>query len=142
MTDGPVIDGGPAPITVLNHGVEEIWVLGARRVEDRRIELALRSTTNGTWEVIGDDVFGALMQLRELVEPLGVMLCCNGARLNAWSSGMLRSMGEGQSVYLLPETDRTSKPPVVATLGCADPVEVVGVADQRAWFEAWLPESS
>lgn len=140
MTDVPELDGGPAPVTVLNHGVEETWNLDVRPIPDRKIELSLRSLSDETWEAVGNDVFGTLMQLRETMEPLGVLICCNGARINAWSSGMQRDMGEGKCVYLLSTTDRASKPPVVATLGAADPSEIVLVADQRAWYEAWSPK--
>lgn len=100
--------------------------------------LVLRSPTNDQWTSQARDVFECLMGLREQVEPLGLRLCCNGARRDAWASGMQRDMGSGFTTYLLGDTPKGQRPPAVATLDTA-PIELVVTADeQRSWYRAWL----
>lgn len=55
-------------------------------------------------------------------------MCCNGARRNAWASGMQRDMGRGRVVYLL---DDSRRPPSVPTLGLAPAEQVVTVQEQK-----------
>ena len=76
------------------------------------------------------------MGLREQVE--GIRLCCNGARRDAWASGMQRDMGSGFTTYLLGETPKGDRPPAVATLDAAPVEMIVTVDEQRSWCRAWL----
>jgi hypothetical protein len=125
------------PVTA-GSGQTFIWSLELSKPEGNRVSLSLNDGHGRSWEAIGGDVFDALMRLRLKAEPDGVQLCCNGARRNAWSSGMQRDMGEGYGVYLLPAKRSTERPPAVKTLDPAPPSEVVTVALQRAAYEAWL----
>lgn len=61
----------------------------------------------------------------------------NGARPNAWASGMAADMGQGRSVYLLPPTWTEERPPLVQTLGPAPLLEVGTRADQDRFQHAW-----
>ena len=46
-------------------------------------------------------IFECLMRLRLQVDGAGWLLCCNGARRDAFCSGTLRDVGGGKLVYLL-----------------------------------------
>ena len=112
------------------------WQLLLTKPDPHRVALALGDDSGRTWEAVGGDVFDALMRLRLQAEPDGIRICCNGARLNAWSSGMQRDIGEGYGVYLL-QPEKGIRPPEVRTLDPAPPSEIVSVAEQRAFFESW-----
>jgi len=132
----PVIDAGGS-----RGGSSASWSLTLTKPAPHLVSLTLTSVGGQTWEGIGGDVFDALMSLRSKVEPDRVQLCCNGARRNAWSSGMQRDMGEGYGTYILPDQRSRERPPEVPTLDAAPPSEVVTVAEQRAWHKAWLAQA-
>jgi hypothetical protein len=90
------------------------------------------------WTAEAFDVFEALLQIRRDVEVLGLRLCCNGARRDAWSSGMQRDMVGGQSVYLLDSVPSGRRPLQVETLGTTPPASSVLVAEQEAWHQEWI----
>jgi hypothetical protein len=94
------------------------------------------------WTAEAGDAFGCLMNLRREVESVGGRLCCNGARLDAWSSGMLRDMGSGFGCYLLDGVPHGQQPPMVHTLDPTDPDKAVTVEDQIAWYQRWTSERS
>ena len=145
MTDAPSLDDTPFEVTVLENGSEATWSLHAHRNPDRQIELTLHFTADQTWTTRGTDFFGLLMSLRELVEPSGILICCNGARINAWSSGMQRDMGVGHMVYLLEEGERSSRPQMLPTWGPVNSADVVTLSEQSTWHQASLsqePETS
>jgi hypothetical protein len=78
-----------------------------------------------------------LRNLRRLIDLRGFRLALNGARRDAWASGMQRDMGEGRYVYLL-KPGQTGRPEQVDTLGTA-PIELIGsVAEQEAHHAHWL----
>ncbi len=104
--------------------------------------LTLTSPHGDEWSAEAGDAFECLMSLRELVEPEGILLCCNGARRDAWSSGMQRDMGSGFSTYLLSGVAKGQRPPTANTLDSAPPDLIASVADQRAWYSSWLGEPS
>ncbi len=114
-----------------------IRVLRLTKPEPYRIALILVGDQGQLWEGAGGDVFDALMNLRLELEPVGIRVCCNGARANAWSSGTQRDMGQGYEVYLL-GLERSGRPASVQTLDPAPCEEVVTVAEQRAFHERWL----
>jgi hypothetical protein len=122
-------------IPVVARGETDEWTLVVTK-PPRGIALTLSDGSGRTWEALGGDVFDALMRLRLDAERDGIQICCNGARRNAWSSGMQRDMGEGYAVYLLP-AEKGGRPPEVGTLDPAPPDDVVSVAEQRAFFEDW-----
>jgi hypothetical protein len=83
------------------------------------------------------DLFASLLELRRELEPLGIQLCCNGARRDAWPTGMMRDMGGGFAVCLHEGVAADAKPPEVRTLAYAPPDQVVSVEEQDPWCEAW-----
>jgi hypothetical protein len=103
--------------------------------------LTLR-TFGETWVAEAGDVFECLRGIRRQVEPRGLRLCCNGARRDAWSSGMQRDMGQGLTVYILQGVPKGTRPPQVDTLDHAPCHEVVPVEEQEACYRGWLGESA
>lgn len=90
-----------------------------------------------SWTASGPDVFKALRSLRRELDRFGILIGLNGARPNAWASGMQADMGDGRAVYLC-EMGSSGRPPSAQTLDPA-PLEVVGsVADQDGFHAAWL----
>ena len=63
--------------------------------------LHLESPAGASWRAEGPNAWDALRALRRQVEPLGYRLCCTGARVNAYVSGMSISMSGGGLVYPL-----------------------------------------
>jgi hypothetical protein len=126
--------GDTFDVPVAEGGETLTWTLALDKPERHQVALALRDPFGRAWEATGGDVFDALMKLRLQAERDGIQICCNGARRNAWSSGMQRDMGEGYVVYLL-RAQKEDRPPEVRTLDPAPAEEVVSVAEQRAFFE-------
>jgi hypothetical protein len=62
--------------------------------------LTITSPDGKSWAAEGPDLFKALRALRRILDPLGIRLGVNGARRDAWASGMQCDMGEGRAVYL------------------------------------------
>lgn len=132
MTETSAID------VLVGADVTEQWSIERQTLSAHRSYRLIVQAPDGTsWSAEAHDVFGSLMKVREQIEPTGALLCCNGARRNAWSSGMQRDMGQGLFVYLL-SLPRTPKPPQVRTLDPAPPSQVVSAAEQQAWYRAWL----
>jgi hypothetical protein len=126
---------------VTERGEQATWSLQIQKPEPTRFALALSNGSGRSWKATGHDVFDALMNLRLSAEQDDVQICCNGARPNAAVSGMLGEARQGYVVYLLgePGDPRSGLPPVADTLGPAPAAEVVSVAEQRAFFEAFAP---
>jgi hypothetical protein len=106
--------------------------------EHRSYRATLSAADGRSWSAEESDAFECLLALRTQIEPLGIGLCCNGCRRDAWASGMQRDMGGGFGVYLLDGVPKGQRPPQVKTLDPAPPAEVVSVAQQRAWHDEWL----
>ena len=85
----------------------------------------------------GSDLFKALRALRRILDPLDIRLGVNGARRDAWASGMQCDMGEGRVVYLLVE-GKTGRPEQISTLGPARVSHVGTVEDQDRQHQQWL----
>jgi len=123
-------------VLVRSGASEQRWPLTTSR-RGRDWLLTLTSPDRKSWVAEGPDLFKALRALRRIVDPLGIRLGVNGARRDAWASGMQCDMGEGRVVYLLVE-GQAGRPEQVSTLGPA-PVSHVGtVDDQDRQHEQWL----
>ena len=116
-------------------GVERWSLTTGRRGRDWLITIT--SLDGMSWVAEGPDLFKALRALRRILDPLGIRLGVNGARRDAWASGMQCDMGEGRAVYLLAE-GQAGRPEQVSTLGDT-PVSHAGtVDDQDQQYERWL----
>jgi hypothetical protein len=65
--------------------------------------LTLTSPDNTSRAAEGPDLFKALRELCHLLDPLGIRLGVNGARRDAWASGMQCEIGEGRVVNTWPK---------------------------------------
>jgi hypothetical protein len=123
-------------VLVRSGAVEQQWLLTADR-RGRDWLLTIISPGGTSWRADGADLFKALRELRRLMDPLGIRLGVNGARRDAWASGMQCDMGEGRVVYLLTEWQAT-RPQQVDTLAPA-PLDSVGTVDEQdKQYERWL----
>jgi hypothetical protein len=124
------------PVSVLSSAGEQQWSLDSSR-RGRDWLLTLASPDGKSWAAEGPDLFEALRALRRVLDPLGIRLGVNGARRDAWASGMQRDMAEGRVVYLLVE-GQTGRPEQVSTLGPTSVSHVGTVDDQDQQHERWL----
>jgi hypothetical protein len=123
-------------IRVLTGAGEQEWPLTtSRRARDWL--LTITSPQGESWAAEGPDLFKALRELRRILDPLGLRLGINGARRDAWASGMQCDMGEGRVVYLLVE-GQAGRPEQVRTLGRTSVSDVGTVDDQDKQHERWL----
>jgi hypothetical protein len=123
-------------VPVLSGAGEQLWTLTASR-RGRAWLLTITSPDNTSWAAGGPDLFKALRELRRLLEPLDIRLGVNGARRDAWASGMQCDMGEGRVVYLLVE-GQTGRPAQVSTIG-PTALEYVGTLDEQdEQYARWL----
>jgi hypothetical protein len=127
-------------MTVLSPtGETEQWTLDLDTIAPHHAyRLTVGAPDGRNWTAEDSDVFACLSAVREQVEPVGYRLCCNGARRDAWASGMQRDMGGGIVVYLLADVIGHDRPPQVETLAAAPPDAVCTVAEQRSWHDSWL----
>lgn len=102
--------------------------------DDSLIELSFDgSTLSGT----GDDFFEAFCKIREQLELHGLLPHCYAAHLQAFPSGMSRSMGGGVKLFRLTISKQASLADLIHMFDTDDSVDPVKVADQRAFFEKW-----
>jgi hypothetical protein len=80
----------------------------------------------------GVDLFECLFEARRVLERKGLILCCEGARPEAWVSGMGSQMGGGRAAYRR-SIDRSVTPPLVDIISPAPCEEVGTVEAQIAW---------
>lgn len=140
MTQGPPRNSDQQHVAVLINGVPASWLLQVDVREDFNLALTLVAPDR-TWTANGTDLFDALMNLRDQLDEMQIRLCCNGARRNAWASGMQRDMGGGREVYLL-ELDRPGRPLEAETLGDAPCDQVATVREQKDFYADWLARRS
>jgi hypothetical protein len=130
-------------MTVQLGAARQTWPVKLETIEPHgHYRLSLRSPAGVTWSAEAGDIFGCLIELREQVEPEGLMLCCNGARRDADMSGMLADMGEGRQVYLLDGVSISERPPKVETLAPAPCEMVVSVDEQLRWLDDWWEQNA
>lgn len=117
--------GGTAPITLY--------------VETRftRVTITATSGIGTVGPVVGGDLLDALTELRRHLGDRGLLLCCQGARINVWPSGMLRQFSHGRSGYVLGTRLEDGSFEVVDLLAPAPPVQVVNVAEQQEFVRAF-----
>jgi hypothetical protein len=115
---------------------EQQWSLTTSR-RDRDWLITITRPDGTSWAAEGPDLFKALRALRRILDPLGIRLGVNGARRDAWASGMQCDMGEGRVVYLLVE-GQTGRPEQVSTLGSTSIGHVGTVDDQDQQYGRWL----
>ena len=94
----------------------------------------------GLRQAFGPDLFECLLRLRAELEPLGYRTLVDGARRNAWPSGMARDMAGGRKAYLPVLGQHGHREDMVDIFGPADEADTALVHEQRAFSERWLAE--
>lgn len=89
-------------------------------------------------QVVAEDCFAALVQLRRGLEATGRLLVCNGSSLDVYPSGMSRSMGVGQKAYRLTMGRQALMADLVSIFETAPGVQPSRVDEQAAFFEQWV----
>ncbi|GAB3119345.1 hypothetical protein GCM10027160_33200 [Streptomyces calidiresistens] len=116
--------------TVGRTGIEEVITLEIREGPPSGIT-AYREGRPGV-EYTADDLTLCLLGLRRELEREGLLLCCQGARRDAVTSGSLKQMTNGWYVYIANPESGTVNPEPVDILAPADPIEVATCDEQRA----------
>lgn len=123
-------------VLVQSDAGEQQWTLTTGR-QGRDWLLTLTGPDRRIWSAGGPDLFKALRELRCALDPLGIRLGVNGARRDAWASGMQCDMGEGRVVYLLAE-GQTGRLEQVSTLGRTAMEHVGTLEEQDQHYARWL----
>ena len=120
---------------IRKNGVEFQCVLGDVTTDDYRAQITL-SDNQVSITKTADDFFEALRQIRLELETQNAMILCNGARIDAYPSGMSRQMSLGRIVYL----NQTGQPAKhkAAIFDKADADWVASVAEQDKYHRDWL----
>jgi hypothetical protein len=99
---------------------------------ERPYELTLSREDQPAERFGGDNLFPCLLSVRERLEADGLLLCCQGARLDVTNTGLLKQMTDGKYVYTFDPDARTINEETVYALDPA-PFEIVGsVAAHRS----------
>ena len=121
------------PIKLRSSSGEEIAAVVEFRGDGRSCEL-LRFGTNETRSTASE----ALARVRLQLEPQGLIPVCYGASRRVFPSGMARDMGRGLKAYKLALGETASTDDLVEIFATGPDVQPTTVAEQRAFFEAWL----
>ncbi len=94
--------------------------------------------------VTGEYLFFCLLDLRRRLEARGLLLCCQGARLDVWPSGLLLDWTGGRTAYVLVQPPDGERFAEVDVLDPASPDEVVTVEEQERFMREFhgLPARS
>jgi hypothetical protein len=88
-------------------------------------------------DVAADDLFEALVRIREQLEPHGWFVAVQGSRLDSFPSGMQRETAGGLRVYVMRMGEPTRPEDVIETFAEADPSLLATVTAQRKRAEDW-----
>lgn len=113
-------------------------------------EATLRYSTKAPWEVSlgvpqvegqtfeGGDLFVALQSLRGELDQHGIMICCNGARRDAWPSPMSRDTGGARKLYIHSMGEPAHRDSLVGIFDEAPPDALSSVQEQAQFHQAWV----
>ena len=100
------------------------------------VHLRANSSVLGEYSVVQTDAFECLSRYREELEKEGFLALCLGARIDAFPSGMCRSMGNGFAAYITEMgKPAQSEPEGIFTPAPAETIATV--EQQKERFEAW-----
>jgi hypothetical protein len=99
-----------------------------------------QATTPVPYTATGPDMFEALVRLRRQLEPDGLRVAVQGSRRDTYPSGMARDMGGGTKVYVMRPGLPARPEDLVEALDDAPLDQMATVAEQQAFFDAWLAE--
>jgi hypothetical protein len=123
-------------VKILNqNGKTTECVLVASKGETCDVEFEDKSILQDTFS--GDDLFDALQCLRAELEKSDSKLLCVGSMPNAVASGMSRSMGYGEFVYLVKLGRNDHSADSISIFKYCEPMLVGSVSDQLEFYEKW-----
>ena len=126
-------------VAIRKNGVELQGVLNDVTTADHRAQITLNYNQTSLTKT-ADDFFDALRQIRLELETQNVMILCNGARIDAYPSGVSRQMSLGRIAYL-----NQMGQPAQQKVAIFDKTEanwVASVAEQDKYYHAWLASLS
>ena len=130
------------PVEVLRGGehiAAEIHQRTSQESPDRAQACLLTLVVEGKqFGASGRDFFEALVSIRRLLEPMGLLLNIYGSSRNVWPSGMARDMGQGLRCYKLTLGSKPSLQDLVDIFTTGPDVVPVTVAEQEAFVQRWL----
>jgi len=85
-----------------------------------------------------NDLFDALIYIRERLEMQGLFVLCNGSRLDVTPSRMSRQMSNGRRAYQMKMGEQARLPDLVDIFDETSRGSVATVADQRRFYRQWL----
>ncbi|MEM7225435.1 MAG: hypothetical protein AAF495_20835 [Pseudomonadota bacterium] len=103
---------------------------------DYRINVEIPDLLHQSFEA--NDVFECLIKLRRLIEPMGWRVLCNGARKDAYPSGMARDMGGGFGLYVLVLGRHALTKHLISTFDPCAAHQVGTIEEQKAFFRRWV----
>ena len=126
-------------VAIRKNGVELPGVLNDVTTADHRAQITLNYNQTSLTKM-ADDFFDALRQIRLELETQNAMILYNGARIDAYPSGMSRQMSLGRIVYL----NQTGQPAKhkAAIFDKVDADWVASVAEQDKYHCDWLASLS
>lgn len=110
--------------------------LSWRRFRDRTYTIELDGPS-GLLTGSGSDLFRALQEVRLALEPQGWLIAVQGARKDAYASGMLRDMVGAQRVYVVEPGRRAEREHLVDIFAEADPDALATVEQQHNYYREW-----
>jgi len=103
-----------------------------------KVTFIVRSQHFGELFFEDDDLFGALVKFRLVLEKEGYRLLCNASRRDVYPSGMARDMGRGVVAYILEPGKQAREEDLVRVLDPASIDKIGTVAEQRKYYELFM----
>ena len=100
------------------------------------ISLNTYEIINGYFEA--QDLFGAFVQMHSYLDQQGAKLLCNGARRDAFPSGMSRRMGGGRKTYITRLGMPSRRTDLVDIFDYAEARNVGTIQEQKDYHDKWV----
>lgn len=104
--------------------------------------LTFQSSELGEHQFSGIDVFECLCNLRRFLEEKGWRILCNGARFDAYPSGMSRDMSGGHKLYIRKIGQHPQRSDLVKIFDKAEPEKIGTIEEQLSYYKQWLESIS
>lgn len=114
-------------------GAPEIWRVEYSVGEPWRLSLV--DPDESRLDATGNDLYDCLKQIRRQTDPVGILLCCNGARKNVRPSGFLSSSLGAISVYKIHRWRASMPWDLVDLFAYAPPRQIATLEEQAAYLQ-------
>jgi hypothetical protein len=123
-------------VAVVRREERAICTLTWRYHADRSYSIELEMPDQ-TLQAVGYDLVDALRGVRKQLERLGWLLAVQGARRDAYASGMIRDMIGGRETYLIQLGRQVSGDHLVDLLSESDVGALATVEEQEDFYRIW-----